>query len=533
MGNYDKKISQLDELLGAETAADDLIPIRDTSAVKTKRIKRSELAKALAPEVAADPAITSQYGRRLNRLYGDGTTNATSHYMNMVEDIASEGGGVLYIPDDAGFLIDRHVLPLGVSIQGASRRSSWLINRSTDGGAFIQAEGSHVFVANLGIDGKKANQASYGTSSLLFAKQAGSGDLAGGLTLSGAVSSGATSITVASVSTIPVRAGEVITLVESSKYEQVRIAASYVSGTTIPLEYGTVNSFTTAAKVSVACTDITVKDCWVKASYRDGISLWHVVGGDITGNFVQDHTDTGIDLPSAGCSGISITDNTVESGGRWGIALDTAETEFGVTDGVSIKGNTVRIKANGSDPLQSLGTAVDAIWVGTATNVSVVGNTLDLRSAGISGINLARDASSATVFGNTIIGPSTPRAATAGIRRTEQFNDLIAPINGNIISGFANGIDFDLSERAIAIGNRITNITDYAINILANSTPVQTLVATDNYINGCTVGVRAGGTAAAGSTISADRNIILNASYAPVAKDSVWAYGTGDENYTA
>lgn len=67
----DKKITQLDELLGAGVADDDLLVIRDMSATSTKKIKKSELAAALnvSPVLTGNPtAPTQSAGNNSTRL---------------------------------------------------------------------------------------------------------------------------------------------------------------------------------------------------------------------------------------------------------------------------------------------------------------------------------------------------------------------------------------------------------------------------------------------------------------------------------
>jgi len=53
-----KKISELTAITGAATAADDVLPIVDTSATETKKITRAELAIALGVPSAGITALT-------------------------------------------------------------------------------------------------------------------------------------------------------------------------------------------------------------------------------------------------------------------------------------------------------------------------------------------------------------------------------------------------------------------------------------------------------------------------------------------
>lgn len=89
----DLKISQLSPLTGANTAADDVLPIVDTNANQTKKIRADELFKSLSAGTAAAPAITPA---------GDQNTGV---FFPAADTIAfSEGGAESVRLDSAGAL---------------------------------------------------------------------------------------------------------------------------------------------------------------------------------------------------------------------------------------------------------------------------------------------------------------------------------------------------------------------------------------------------------------------------------------------
>jgi hypothetical protein len=447
----------------------------------------------------------------------------------------ASGGADVYF-HEGDYSVDKFTIPPLVNLLGAGENRARLINRQTNGGVFVLGRGSFGLVAGLHVDGKRANQpVDAGLSAIQYSKpNAGSGggsNIAGGLLLSAAPAAGATSVAVSSATftnstyAVPVMPGEAISFVEGANYEIVRVARSYTPGaTTIPLETPLLNAYTVAAQVAVFITDVLIEHNTVFGCGRDGIALWHAFASHIRANRVFDCSDTAIDLPSGGSRDCSISDNYVETNGRWCIALDTAETNFGRTSEVLVNGNIMRMLNGGTDAQGTASTVGDCIYLGNVDRPVVTNNVMDCSRSGISGVRLVTDAARhCLISANEMVGGL--RAGTAGIRHIAQAPSVVETyptILGNAIRDFAKGIDLDDLVSGIIDDNTLLNNADYGININAHGTAVQKFSMSSNRIHGGVANIRCGGTPAAGSTAFAKGNVISGASFTPVIADAGW-----------
>jgi hypothetical protein len=446
------------------------------------------------------------------------------------------GGADVYF-HEGDYSVDKFTIPPLVNLLGAGPNRSRIINRQTNGGVFITGRGSFGVVADLTLDGKRnAQPEDVGLATILYAKpNAGSGGgstIAGGLLLTSGPSAGATSISVSSATftagayTVPVMPGEAISFVEGTKYEIVRVARNYVPGaTTIPLETPLRSAYTVAAQVSVFITDVLIEHNTVYGCGRDGIALWHAFASHVRANRVFDCSDTAIDFPSAGIRQCFIQGNHIETNGRWGICVDTGETNYGRVSEIVINGNTVRMLNGGTDALGTADTVGDCVYLGEADRIVVTDNILDCSRSGISGVRLVQDrARHCLISNNEMIGGL--RANTFGVRHVAQaptVTECFPTIIGNVVRDFAQGIGLEDLVTGIIDNNTILDCIDYGINAHAHGTAVQRFSISSNRIHGGVANIRVGGTPVAGSAVFAKGNVLSGASFTPVIADAGWA----------
>ncbi len=428
------------------------------------------------------------------------------------------------------FSTNKLTVPGGVSLVGEGRDSSVLVNGATDGGVFVNFAGSRSRIAGLTVDGQRAIQVTAG-SGLAAVQFSRPNNLlrAGGVTLGANIAAGATSLTVdtASPGGEIIRPGEVITLTEGGDVEQVRVARTYTSGTTIALESPTLNAFTTACKASVAVSDVGAHDCLVYSNGRDGIAFWHTQGGYADRNLVRDFEDTALDIPSAGSRFVKLRDNHIEGKGRWGVAMDTAEPalDFGIVSDCESRGNVIRFLAGGSGFVS--GGATDGIYLGVNKRCMSINDTIDLTHAGISGMRYAGSGSlfadEARIVNPTVIGPTTVRTGTFGIRNTGGALNMLIHVTGGSLSGVAKCIEVDQARTAAISNVRMRGFTDYGVNFLADPTNVMLAQVSGCIIDGGVGGVRFGGTGSnASNAVRTSFNILRAQSFAPVIADAGW-----------
>lgn len=498
---------------------------------------RGALSATYVPRAEAVLKATN-YGFSPSKTAADNTTaiNAATAAAASLRDSLGVRSVVIEV-QRGKYNVNKFAVPGGVSLYGEDRDSTALVNGATDGGVFVHFKGSGSRLRGITIDGKRAVQvtAGSGLAAVQFSRPnnptAGGTNIAGGVVLTAAPTAGATSLSVdtASPGGEPIRAGEVITLVEGALYEMVRIARTYTGGLTIPLESATANAFTVAAKVSVAVCDVDATECLVYSNGRDGIAFWHVIGGYADDNIIRDFEDTGIDLPSAGSRFVHIRRNQIETKGRWGIAFDTAETEFGRVTDCTSQGNTIRFLPGGGGFLS--GGATDGIYLGVSDRIQSIDDTVDLTLAGISGFRLAGSGANFSnetrIVNPTVRGPVTPRAGTFGIRSTMgPLNAVLHVIGGNI-SGVAKCIEPDAIRTTLVEGTRMWGFADYGVNFLADGTAAQLATVTDCVIDGGVAAIRFGGTtAAAGNAVRTSGNILRGQSFAPIVVDAGWNHVT-------
>jgi hypothetical protein len=468
---------------------------------------------------------------------GDGSTNDTAA-IEAAFAAAALVKGTVWFPLGV-FMAGNLKVPNGVSLRGENQAMSILRYRNTDGGVFITFYGSHQVVEGLTIDGQRESQPeNVGLAAIMFTKpvatSAGS-SISGGMTLTSGAAAAATSLAVNDASltdtvTINVLPDDVISLVEGSTIEHVRVHPDYTPGAnTITLRDPLKNTFTTAAKVAVMSTGNAIRHCIVYGCGRDGIAMWHAFGGLIQGNTVYDCSDTAIDLPSGGNRDIRIIGNTIETNGRWGVAVDEADsTTLGPTSQIAIEGNTIRFLNGGSD---ANGVMLDGIFVGSVQHVVSSGNTIDLRKGGRAGVALYQTAQFVTVNGNTVEGGNLTdqRGIRTSLTDGSEFGDV--SIVGNVLRNLTRGVDLGLMVRATVMGNVIRNVSEYAINVDINADTLQDISVIGNVINGSIAGVRFGGTGGVGSKARAFGNVISGSSFADIVNDSGWTmltYDSGD-----
>lgn len=504
---------QLPSAVKIQTAA-----ITDATPIGVSLIKAADgpSVRTIIGAASSEPYSIDSYGATPG---GIAAAAANTTALNSALNAAAAAHGVVTIPGD--YFVNPFVIPPGViGLLGRGRGLSALRNASTAGGVFISGTGSKVTVSGLLIDGQRAAQTATGLAAIQFAKAnsfSAGVNIAGGLTLSAAVTAGAVSIAVTSATNV--YPDEAITVNDGTNLEILRVAQNYTNGAlTIPLVDPVIHAFATSSWVTVAPTNILIENCEVRSNGRDCIALWHNIDSTIRSNWCSDQTDTAIDLPSAGSQGCIIEGNHIDTTGQWGISLDTAETYFGNTSRCTVRGNTIRFRTGGPT------VPTDGIYLGVVDNIIVENNVIDLRRAGLSGVRIIGSGSFATIQGNMIGGaPGNIRAGTTGIRTTPGASGPNNPrplIAGNIIREMANGIDLDVSLSASVIGNSIFDVSGYAITALASPTGVQKFAVTDNICDTCVVGVRFGSTPVAGSMMAVTGNVILNASYTMYIADS-------------
>lgn len=472
------------------------------------------------------PGAVGHYDVRAFGAVGDGVTDDTAAIQSAIDAAAARvAAGTLraavYFPEGV-YLTDRFGVPGRVSLHGDGNAT--LRTRETDGGHFCVFTGSFSTAEGLTFDGQRGAQsgAPIGLSTVLFtrlnAPTGGGMSLSGGVTLSAEVSAGASSIAVSDDSPggEQIVAGEYISLVESSKYELVRVAPGYTGGLTIPIETATVESFTTAAKVSVASTDVTIRQCRVLGNGRDGIAFWHAIRGRAYHNVVEDFEDSGIDFPDAGSRWCEAVGNHIETRGRWGIAFDTASSDFGpVADCVS-HSNIIRFLSGGSFVN---GNTLDGIYMGVTKRCKSINDTFDLTLAGRSGVFMLTGTVDGSVEGMTVTGPDTPRAGTAGVFCSGA--PTRPTVSGGHVAGVHTGVNLDQTVHARVVGVQAINCSAYGVSTTAGGA-AQRIAVIGVHADGNVMGVRFGGTPAAGNAVSVSGCVLINSSYQACGADGGW-----------
>lgn len=435
-------------------------------------------------------------------------------------------------------------IPQGVSMYGSGAGVSKLVwGSTTQASAFVVMVGSHHRIRDLSINGERANNPN-ATATVLFANpncttgvpsgQSGS-SIAGGLLLSAGISAGATSFTVSTASCggVTVQPLDYITLFQSpTNYETVQVAKTYTVGSaTIPLTGPTKYAYTTSAAVTLAITDVDVDSNTILGTAFDGLSLWHVVGGSVTDNYVVDAAQSPLDLPDGGSQDISILGNTIQSNGLYGITVDsgtvssTVPDQFGHTSKITIAGNKIKLLSGTSTPWYG----IQLLHVDHAT---VANNTVDISAGGIADIGLFDNGVDWSIVGNAMVGNSADQGCIDYGSLGTLNNPNLLTIEGNTCDSTYNGINLYNAENATLIGNVVSNYTNYAYNAIVNGTYAQTFALSDNIADGS--GVVAyrfapGGTQSSTSTVSFWQNLIIGTpSYAGYETDTGWTVGVSD-----
>ena len=445
--------------------------------------------------------------------------------------LADDGGGHLVLTRP--FEVAPFSIPNKVSVHGHDPEVCQLLNTATNGSNFIIASGTGVWIEGIGINARRELQSATTGSALMIVKpngtSGGASQISGGMTLTGSVSAGATSIAVTEPSPggIPVLPRDVITLTSASQFEVVRVSKNYVSGTTIPLEYPTQFAWTTADQVSLAL-DRPIIDSLLVFGLFIGVAAWHCHNGIIRDIHIPDCFDTGIDI-EGGCHGMTVADSYVETVGKFGAAIDDGPDtpdQLGPNQEITIRNLRTRFARGGSGQL-------DGIYAGRSKDLVIDGGVTDLTAGGECGIRtLAGITERLQVKGHTVHGPDTIRADTFGFKATNQiaFGPGRSTVTGMNIRNVANGIDAGTDASLSATNNTINNVLGHGITMTGSATGVQRLSAGFNTIGeACVTGVRTGGVCTAGSVAYTRGNDIRDASFAPISIDTAngWTH-TGD-----
>lgn len=462
--------------------------------------------------------------------------------LNQAGASAPTAGGADVHFGDGDYALSPFTVPHQVNLLGAGPSRVRLNNLATDWRSFILHYGSRTTIAGFTVDAKRSAQVptAAGPSALQVVKpngnSGGSTILSGGLLLTGSVAAGATSLPVAVASctdgtrVVPVMASDVITVADDdtgANYEILRVARSYLGGTSIPLDAPTLFPRTTMARVSIASTGVLLEDLVVYGLFI-GTSMWHAMDFVERNVRVFDCIDLGLDF-EGGCRGFSVTDCWSEGYQRFLYGVDANVSSYGHPDEGTFRDCSGRFLNGGSDPMGA-GVAMDGFYIGVCEDISVVGGNIDLRQAGNAGIR--RDAQGAQRFsvdGLGVVGPDTIRAGTFGY---VSFNHDPARPYGAIVRAMKirnveRGIDF-VTDRV----GRATNCLISAPNspgvlgirmtaMLGGGAVAQRLDSSQNDIDGCEAAISAGGFPVAGSVLNSSGDSTRNTTY-PVITDAGW-----------
>lgn len=410
-----------------------------------------------------------------------------------------------------------HPVLANVSLEPENHYGATLVNLATDGGRFITFTRG-CSVRGLVIDARRAAQPqgpglSAGRAAIVFAKPAGltggGTSLAGGVTLSAALSANATSMAVVSAANI--LPGDVIGIVEGAVEEHVQVDKDYVVGNlTVPLVGKVVNSFTTAAKVSVCVTDAVVDDCLVYGEIQ-GQSMWD---WRVTNTKIRDVADTALGMFDRGSVGALFADNDIETIGHWAIFIDAAATpHYPKTRDTRIVGGRLLfvpgyVDADGT-PAPGVDAPVDAIGLNGCHNTTIEGVLIDLRQAGITGVRINPGTPDTRIgSGTRILGRGA--AGSYGVADITLAGDDAKSgtvVDGAHIEGFNFGVDFGVQPKGVVRNSTLRDNTTH-VNHSGARTDGQPckLVATGNKFVGGTNGIRAYNTAPTGSYVQERAN---------------------------
>lgn len=536
-------VSHQDALDAAASAAAAAMAAADAEAVSSdaSRLTMGTVADARLPMTAQAATLAETYTAKANVILnardygvvGDGATDDTAAIAAFTAVLAARRAA-LGLRSIAGlfpagrYLTDRFAVPGGVCLLGEGKDATRLVNTSTDGLVFVHFDGSNSYAERIDFDGQRAAQATLGLATVQFARlnapTGGGTNISGGVTLTAGVSAASTSIAVGTDSPAgeDIVAGDVITLVEGAAYEMVRVAESYTGGLIIALESPISQAFTVDAKVSVAATNVGIRDCRVRGNGRDGVAFWHAIHAFADDNTIVDFEDSGIDMPSAGCRFVKARRNTIVTKGRWGIAFDTAETEFGRTADCTSEDNTVRFLPGGSFVN---GNTVDGIYFGQVDRCHSINDTLDLTGAGVSGVRYQGSAIDCTTINVRVIGPPTVRASTSGIRyaTTPAAGGRMRVIGGTI-SKMTRGVDIAQGVGVVITGTTILDSGAHGIDTTANAATPQRISISAVQVSGGVNGIRFGGAPTTGNKVTVTGCIVSGHSGSAYPADAGWNF---------
>lgn len=270
--------------------------------------------------------------------------------------------------------------------------------------------------------------------------------------------------------------------------------------------------------------DISITDCEVKGNGFDCVGLTAVDGGVVARTIVRDVFDSGIDLVE-GTVGVDVDGNHIYCNGRFGIALDTADSvNYLPVRAINLRGNRIVL-------LTSADTRYGMVFQ-TASDVHVLGGSVDGSAAGLSGVRFDNEFLRGSCKGVAVIGGGP--ALTRGIQvegLTQQTK--VVEIEGcsvvNMTLANSEGIGIDNAIGVIVRGNLLDNCKR-GIDVESSSAkPVSAIELGGNILKDCVISVRLAGTTGNG-VVKLDKHYFLGAFTFRYAFDSGFTVNLGSED---
>jgi hypothetical protein len=462
------------------------LPAHTQYATLTGKFRAANGSSNATPQ-SVEGAVTDKGGQVFNvKAYGalcNGSTDDSSAIQSTLT-LAGQSASLtksasVFVPPGLCVVASQLVIPPSVNIEGPGELK-WT---ATAGAVpFIQVVGSNHRITEITIDANRFGNPA-GSAAIDFANagcMSGGQNVAGGLQLSSSVTAGATSLTVTSPTCGPssVQPLDYITLYNGANRETVQVAQSYTVGTgTIPLQGATQYAYTAASsQVTLAETNINVHDLTVYGSGFDGISFWHVIGGDISNNEIYSCVDTCIDLPDGGDQQFTILGNAVSTNGRYGIAIDGSNDAFGIAQNITVSGNAITLEAGGTDTRFG-------IDINHVNDLTVTDNVVNVQGAGIAGVALFQYGHGWSFGGNTVIGSSSTTDCYYYSLAPSFANPDLISMTGNIADGCQNGFELYNAQNVALIGNTANHFSTYGFDFIVNGAYPQTATLVGNTAN--------------------------------------------------